>query len=259
MQSFGDILRQVFESIWGHRLRSFLTMFGIAWGVASLLLLIGLGEGFRSGQTRSLKTVGSDVVMLFGGTIPALPGQHQGMRPYKLTLGDEAAIRTGAAHVRNVTAMSQRGDLKEVSEFSSASGAVFGVQSNWQEIRNIPHGEGRFIDDEDVRNKLMVVALGTKNDKLLFPTSHAVGQWITINGYRFQVIGVVGSIARGNNEGDNQRLYIPLPVMQELFPLLGANLPADAVSSIQYQPTARERRCCGEGGGASDCGGTAWL
>ena len=144
MQSFGDILRQVFESIWGHRLRSFLTMFGIAWGVASLLLLIGLGEGFRSGQTRSLSEVGSDVIMIFGGTTPALPNQHQGMRAYKLTLGDEDAIRRDAPHVREITASLTRGDLKQVSSFSSSSGSVLGVQANWPVVRHVPIAQGRF-------------------------------------------------------------------------------------------------------------------
>ncbi len=211
-------------------------MFGIAWGVASLLLLIGLGEGFRSGQTRSLKQVGSDVILEFGGMVPALANQHQGMRPYKLTVGDEEAVRVGAPHVKNVTAMITRGDLKQVSEFSSASGAVLGVQTNWPEIRNMPKGEGRFLDDADLRENHMVVVLGTKNEELLFPRGRAIGSWITVNGYRFQVVGVAGKISRGNNNGDNQRVYMPLGVMQELFPLLGENLPRDAVSSLQYQP-----------------------
>ena len=245
MQSFRDILRQVFESIWAHRLRSLLTMFGIAWGVASLLLLIGLGEGFRSGQTRSLSEVGSDVIMMFGGTIPALPNQHEGMRPYKLTLGDEAAVKTDAPHIRAVTASLQRNDLKQASAFSSSSGAVYGVQANWPQVRHVPIGEGRFLDGEDERSNHMVVVLGKKNDETLFPAgqvtkSGAVGQWITINGYRFQVVGIAGTIARGNNNSDNQRLYIPLGVMQELFPLLGENLPKDAVTSLQYQPVTLE-------------------
>ena len=236
MQSFGDVLRQVFDSIWGHRLRSFLTMFGIAWGVASLLLLIGLGEGFRSGQTRSLSEVGSDVIMMFGGTTPALPNQHQGMRAYKLTLGDEEAIRRDAPHVREITAALTRSDLKQVSIFSSASGAVLGVQANWPVVRHVPMAQGRFLDAEDEREKRMVVVLGKKNNQLLFPEGRPLGDWITINGYRFQVIGIVGTIARGNNEGDNQRIYIPIAVMQELFPLLGDNIPGDAVTSLQYQP-----------------------
>src|SRR5579862_4813924 len=104
MRALYDIFAQVYQSIMANKLRSFLTMFGIAWGVASLLLLIGLGEGFRSGQRRGLSQLGTDVIMAWGGTIPALPNQHTGMRPYKLTLGDADAIRTETSHVRNVTA-----------------------------------------------------------------------------------------------------------------------------------------------------------
>jgi putative ABC transport system permease protein len=91
MQSFSDTLGQVFRAIMANKLRSFLTMFGIAWGVGSLLVLVGLGEGFRSGQHKQLATFGNDVVMMWNGTIPALANQHTGMRPYQLTLGDEAA------------------------------------------------------------------------------------------------------------------------------------------------------------------------
>src|SRR5271165_2315375 len=93
MQSFADILGQVFRAIAANKLRSFLTMFGIAWGVGSLLVLVGLGEGFRSGQHRNLSTFGNDVVMMWNGTIPALANQHTGMRPYQFTPGDEAALR----------------------------------------------------------------------------------------------------------------------------------------------------------------------
>jgi len=97
MRALMNILAQVFRSIGANKLRSFLTMFGIAWGVASLLLLIGLGEGFRSGQRRGLAELGTDVIMMWGGNIPAVPGQHIGMHPYKLTLGDTDAMRTQSA------------------------------------------------------------------------------------------------------------------------------------------------------------------
>src|SRR6202789_463836 len=93
MQNFTDTLGHVFRAILANKLRSFLTMFGIAWGVGSLLVLVGLGEGFRSGQHRQMSTLGNDIIMMFDGTIPAVANQHSGMRPYQLTLGDEAALR----------------------------------------------------------------------------------------------------------------------------------------------------------------------
>src|SRR5438445_11723187 len=88
-----DIIRQSLATLWAHKLRSFLTMFGIAWGVGSLLVLVGLGEGFRSGQKRNLARLGNDLIMMFNGTIPAVANQHSDMRPYQLTLRDYEQIK----------------------------------------------------------------------------------------------------------------------------------------------------------------------
>ena len=88
MQTFSDTLGQVFQAMMANKLRTFLTMFGIAWGVGSLLVLVGLGEGFRSGQHKNFASLGKDLVLMFNGTIPALANQHTGMRPYELTLRD---------------------------------------------------------------------------------------------------------------------------------------------------------------------------
>jgi putative ABC transport system permease protein len=240
MRATLDIFDQVYQSIMANKLRSFLTMFGIAWGVASLLLLIGLGEGFRSGQRRSLAELGTDVILLFGGTIPALPNQHTGMMPYKLTLSDANAIREQATHVRNSTALLNRGDLKEVSEFSSAGGPILGVQVNFPEVRHLPIVQGRFLNDQDLAEHRQVVVLGQKNNQLLFPGRPSLGAFITLNGYRFQVIGVAARIGRGNDNNDNQKLYIPLTTMLELFPIKGENIPLDSITSIQYQPVTQE-------------------
>ena len=65
MRLIFDIVGQTFRALWAHKLRSFLTMFGIAWGVGSLLVLVGLGEGFRSGQHKQLATFGNDLVMMW--------------------------------------------------------------------------------------------------------------------------------------------------------------------------------------------------
>jgi ABC-type antimicrobial peptide transport system, permease component len=237
MRALWDIFAQVFRSIGANKLRSFLTMFGIAWGVASLLLLIGLGEGFRSGQRRGLAQLGEDVIMLWGGTIPAMPNQHTGMRPYKLTVGDADALRNEAQYVRNVTAFINRGDLKQVSEFSNTAGSTMGVEVNYPEIRHLPIAQGRYLNVDDVAQRRKVVVLGQKSNKLLFPGRPSVGAFITINGARFQVIGVAEKVGRGNNDGENQRIYVPLSTMLELFPITGENVPDDAISSIQYQPS----------------------
>jgi putative ABC transport system permease protein len=238
MQTFSDTLGQVFRAIMANKLRSFLTMFGIAWGVGSLLVLVGLGEGFRSGQHRQLASFGNDVVMMWDGTVPALANQHTGMRPYQLTPGDEAAMRA-LPEVRAVTGYLDRNDLYQVSAYSNTSGDVMGVQPNYAAVRFVPLAEGRFINSDDIANRRRVVVLGSKSATLLFPGRPMIGESITINDTAFTVVGRVGPINHGNNDSDNQKLYIPLSTMQELYAMKGDNIAQDALTSIQYQPTAK--------------------
>jgi putative ABC transport system permease protein len=235
MQTFGDTLGQVFRAIMANKLRTFLTMFGIAWGVGSLLVLVGLGEGFRSGQHRQLSTFGNDVIAMWDSTIPALPNQHTGMRPYQFTPGDEAALRA-LPELRQVTGLLSRNDLYEVSAWSNTSGQVQGVEPNFPEVRFVTIAEGRFINADDLAERRRVVVLGSKSGTLLFPGRPMLGETITINGYSFAVVGRAASVSRGNNDGDNQKNYIPLTTMQELFALKGDNIAQNALSSLQYQP-----------------------
>src|SRR5438270_2673618 len=85
MRMYVDILGQMLKTLWAHKLRSFLTMFGIAWGVGSLLLLVGLGEGFRSGNRRELSEIGENIMFIFSGQVPAAAGATTGARAYYLT------------------------------------------------------------------------------------------------------------------------------------------------------------------------------
>jgi putative ABC transport system permease protein len=238
MQNFSDTLMQVFRAILANKLRSFLTMFGIAWGVGSLLVLVGLGEGFRSGQHRQLSTLGNDLVMMFDSTIPALANQHTGMRPYKLTMGDAVAM-SHLPELRAVTVELRRSDLYEVSQWSNTSANVMGVAPNYPVVRFIPMGPGRFLDDADLADRRRVVVLGAKAAALLFPGRPSLGERITINGTAFMVVGQVEKISRGNNDFDDRKVYVPVTTMLELFALKGENIPRDALTSIQYQPTTK--------------------
>jgi putative ABC transport system permease protein len=238
MQSFKDTLSEVFRAIAANKLRSFLTMFGIAWGVGSLLVLVGLGEGFRSGQHRNLARFGNDVVLMWNGTIPAVANQHTGMRPYQLTLGDAEALRQ-LPELRGITVELSRSDLYEVSQYSNTSSHVLGVWPNYPVVRFIPMAQGRFLNDADEMDRRRVAVLGSKAARLLFNGRQMLGESITINGTEFQVVGSVEKVSRGNNDFDDQKLYIPVSTMLELFPLKGDNIAQDALTSIQYQPVTK--------------------
>jgi putative ABC transport system permease protein len=238
MQSFSDTLGQVYRAMMANKLRTFLTMFGIAWGVGSLLVLVGLGEGFRSGQHKQLSSLGNDLVMMFNGTIPALANQHTGMRPYELTLGDVEAMRQ-LPELRAVTVELNRNDLYEVSQWSNTSSHVMGTEPNYTIVRFIPMDQGRFLNDSDLTEHRRVAVLGSKAAQLLFPGRPYLGETITINDIGFTIIGKVQPIGRGNNDYDNQKVYLPITTMQELFAMKGSNIPRDALTSIQYQPAIK--------------------
>src|SRR3979411_3480020 len=100
MRMLLDIVRQSLSTLWAHKMRSFLTMFGIAWGVGSLLLLVGLGEGFRSGQERQLANLGQNIMFMFPGRIPAVAGSTQSGQTYYFTYADYSAISQQATFAR---------------------------------------------------------------------------------------------------------------------------------------------------------------
>jgi putative ABC transport system permease protein len=207
--------------------------------VGSLLLLVGLGEGFRSGQKRNLARFGNDVVLTFNGTIPAVANQHTGMRPYQLTLRDLADIRR-LADVRAATLELNRSDLYEVSQWANTSSHVLGTDTVYPAVRNIPMTEGRFLSQSDIADRRRVAVLGFKTANLLFPGRPRMGDTITMNGTAFTVIGVVDKISRGDNDYDDRKVYVPISTMLELFPLKGDNIPDDALTSIQYQPAQKD-------------------
>ncbi|MGB8730335.1 MAG: ABC transporter permease, partial [Candidatus Sulfotelmatobacter sp.] len=155
-----DIVRQSLSTLWAHKLRSFLTMFGIAWGVGSLLLLVGLGEGFRSGQDKNLAELGQDIMFVFPGRIPAVAGSFQSGQPYYLTYGDYFAIRDQARFLRAVSPVLERDDIRAVSDYGSTNGQVFGVVPEYSDIRNMPIDPGRWFNAEDNKQHRRVAVVG---------------------------------------------------------------------------------------------------
>src|SRR3989440_1919578 len=230
-----DIFGQIFRNLWAHKLRSFLTMFGIAWGVGSLLLLVGVGEGFRSGNKRELAEFGKDIMFIFPGRAPAVKGNMNSARSYLLTYQDYLDIRHEAPHVRNACPLISRGDLHEVSEFANAGGEILGAEPQLSEISHLPLKEGRWLNEMDGAQRRNVIVLGNELLKTLFPGRPAVGAYVLLNGIRFEVVGSMPHLGRGDNNWLNMRAYIPFQVMATSFPLKGEN-HQNSISFIEYQP-----------------------
>jgi putative ABC transport system permease protein len=230
-----DICAQTVRTLWAHKLRSFLTMFGVAWGVGSLLLLVGLGEGFRSGNKRNLAEFGEDIMFIFPGRAPVVAGSMNSARNYLLTYQDYVDIRREALHVRNASPVIYRDDVRAVSEFASANGQIAGVEPQYNGIRYLPIKQGRWFNDLDNTQRRNVIVLGDELTRNLFPGRPAVGATIVLNGIGFEVIGSVKRIGRGDENMTNMRGYVPFHVMATFFPLKGEN-HQNSISLVNYQP-----------------------
>jgi len=234
-----DIFGQTLRTLWAHKLRSFLTMFGIAWGVGSLLLLVGLGEGFRSGNRKQFNELGENVMFIWGGRAPALNGSFTSLRQYYLTERDYRDIKAECPDVRVVTPVIRRNDVRAVSDFYQSSGQFFGVQPEYADIRYIPVKDGRWINDLDLSQKRRVIVIGDETRRVLFSGRPFLGSTILLNGIRYQVVGVVKRLGHGDNNNMNLTNFVPFTTMRQDFPMLNVGEVRDAVSLMNYQPRSR--------------------
>ncbi|MGO9125265.1 MAG: ABC transporter permease [Terriglobales bacterium] len=240
MRVLFEIFAQTLRTLWAHKLRSFLTMFGIAWGVGSLLLLVGLGEGFRSGNRKQFDEIGENVLFIFGGRAPAMNGSFTSLRQYYLTYKDYQDVRDQCPDVGLVVPIIARDDIRAVSDFYQSSGRLMGVPSEFSRVRYMPINEGRWINDLDDSQNRLVVVLGDEARKNLFPGRAALGNTILLGGLRFQVIGTAKRIGHGDNNTMNLRIFVPFHTMQSNFRPLNVGEIDNAISFLNYQPRVRE-------------------
>ncbi len=214
-------------------------MFGIAWGVFSLLLLVGLGEGFRSGNKKQFDTLGENVMFIWSGRAPAMEGSFTSLRQYYLTERDYNDILRECHSVGAATPAISRSDIRAVSDFYQASGQIIGVPAKFDEIRYLPIMDGRWINEMDVTQKRAVIVLGDEVRRTLFPGRPSVGSTILLNGVQFEVIGTIKRVGHGDDNNLNLRSFVPFSTMREYFRPLNVGEAPDVISFINYQPKTR--------------------
>jgi putative ABC transport system permease protein len=234
-----DIFGQTLSTLWAHKLRSFLTMFGIAWGVGSLLLLVGVGEGFRAGNRREFASIGENIIFIWSGRAPALQGSFTALRQYYLNDRDYQDILRDCHSVGAAAPVISRSDIRAVSDFYQSSGRIMGVPADINRIRYLPISQGRWLNEMDIAQKRPVIVLGDETRRTLFLGRPAVGSTILLNGIRFEVVGTLARIGHGDNMNQNLQSYVPFSAMREYFPPTNVGEATGVISFINYQPKTR--------------------
>jgi putative ABC transport system permease protein len=217
--NFTEILRQTFAMFRAHKMRMFLTMFGIVWGISSVILLVGLGRGFSADNQRRMKTLGKDLVIVWGGRTSAQAGGLAAGREIRLVIDDARMIRSECYLVKTVSPELRRG-VPEVSSFNSANREVVGMWPSYQDFRSLTVAEGRPVSDEDESEARRVVVLGDAARKQLFSGQPAVGASILIQRVPYTVIGVLQEKKQNSSYSgpDNDYLYAPYSAVARDFP-----------------------------------------
>jgi putative ABC transport system permease protein len=214
-----EILRQTITTFRAHKMRIFLTMFGIVWGISSVILLVGLGKGFSADQKRRMQTLGKDLVIVWGGRTSSQVGGLAAGREISLVVEDARLIQKECYLVRNVSPELRR-TVPQVSQFNSANRGVVGIWPSYQDFRSLLLDEGRLITDQDERDGNRVVILGFAARRQLFPGQPAVGSNLLIKSVPYTVIGVLKEKKQNSNyDGpDNDYLFAPYAAVARDFP-----------------------------------------
>lgn len=214
-----EITRQTLATFKAHKMRVFLTMFGIVWGIASVILLVGLGRGFSVDQQQRMETLGKDLVIIWGGRTSSQVGGLAAGREITLTVDDARLIRDECYLVKHVSPELRRA-VPEVSQFNSANREVVGMWPDFQAFRSLGLDEGRLITEEDEDEGRRVVILGDATRKQLFSGKPAIGANLEIKGVPYMVIGVLKKKTQNSNYSgpDNDFLFAPYSAVARDFP-----------------------------------------
>ena len=214
-----EILRQALATFRAHKLRTFLTMFGLVWGIASVILLVGLGRGFIVDQKKHMESLGKDLVIVWGGRTSAQVGGRAAGREIHLNVDDARLIRDECYLVKNVSPELRR-TIPEVSQFNSANRGVVGMWPSYQEFRSLKVSEGRLLTDDDEREGRRVLVLGSKAYRQLYPGQPAIGATVLVKSVPYAVVGVLHEKKQNSNYSgpDNDYLFAPYAAVSRDFP-----------------------------------------
>jgi putative ABC transport system permease protein len=225
-----------------NKTRSFLTMFGIAWGLICLILMTSMGEGMWVAQEQKARALGQNIIILWGGVTSKGGG---GIRPGKvirLTLDDYFLLRQKATDLQRLSPETER-SLPAVSSLNNGTFRTTGVFPDYMQMRTIEVvGGGRQINHGDNVNALRVCIIGDEVKDQLFNREKATGRTIMVGGFPYLVIGeLIHKDQNSNYSGpDKTKIFIPFYSMIRDFPLPDAVDGKTELSDMILQPRSED-------------------
>lgn len=229
---------QTVANVWRHKLRSFLTMFGIAWGIASLVLMSALCDGFRQGQRNNMKQLGESIVLVWGGRTERQAGGQRAGRHIRLWDKDVQVVREQCPLV-SVVAGEVKREVAATSEFNSGLFLALGASPEYLQLRNFPVETGRALNQDDNRDARRVCVLGASVKEQLFGyRGDVLGRQVSIYGNPYHVVGLMSKKNQNSSyDGwDNDKILIPQSSLERDCPPKWPDYQKGRIETLVYRP-----------------------
>jgi len=211
---------QSLQNLRANKLRSFLTMFGILWGMVSVVVLSAMGEGFQVGNGQVMRELGKNIGILWGGRTSMQAGGERAGRVVFLTLDDARALAAESSMVSVVSPELSRGGVRVKSPYNAATTNINGVEPQYQDIRTIELEYGRQLTWKDEEQVTRVAILGFDMAEQLFGKRNVLNEVITFNGISYTVVGKMRKKNQDSNYSgpDNNKIFVPFATMARDMP-----------------------------------------
>jgi len=212
---FRELLREAYAAMRHNRRRTALTMLGMAWGIATVVMLLAYGEGFGRACANIFANFGTKLVIVVPGRTSMQAGGQKAGIPVRFTQEDVETLTTNLPQITHIT--------PEVGKQASVqydtrvfTFAVTGNDPNVFSVRSLKLEEGRFYNLQDQLQRGRVAVIGSEAKDKLFSGRNALGEHIRVDGLSFEVIGVLTAKMQEGNDDINRVVYLPFSTMSDL-------------------------------------------
>jgi putative ABC transport system permease protein len=211
-----ELARQAYSALKHNRRRSILTMLGMAWGIATVVLLLAYGSGFESAVWIAFRSWGTNLVFIFPGRTSLQAGGTKAGSEIKLSVNDLEYLQNEVPLLKRISPEAAKQSTVAYG-IRSATYGVSGVYPYYSHMRRMDIEDGTFFTQSDEDTRSHVAILGADVKKKLFSGENALGEKVRIDGIAYEVIGVLKYTIQNGDENMNAKVYVPFSAMNDLM------------------------------------------
>jgi putative ABC transport system permease protein len=212
---FRDLFHEAYGAMRHNRRRTALTMLGMAWGIATVVMLLAYGDGFGRACANIFANFGTKLMILVPGRTSMQAGGQKAGVPIRFTMDDVDTLTTNLPQITHITPeVSKQCNI----QFDTRT-FTFGVTGNYpnvDSVRALKLGQGRFYNMQDEMQRARVAVIGSEAKEKLFSGRNALGESIRIDGLSFEVVGILSAKMQEGDDDINRAIYVPFTTMSDL-------------------------------------------